>query len=235
MELIIKNVCKKIGDNNILTNVNLNIKKGDTFALVGPNGAGKTTLIRIILGLYEMTKGEVYVDGVSITSKEYNQKKNEISFVLDNLGLFRDLNAWENIEFFDRIYNPKSTKNDRKARIEKILKEIDLFNKSKDNISFFSRGMKQRLAIGRTLVNTPKLFILDEPSKGLDVEGQVFLVDYIKRLKKTGCTIFINSHDLSYIEKVCDCVAFIKNGEIIAFDKYENLSKKLSLNMYSLK
>lgn len=235
MVVEVKNINKVIDGHKILNNVNLKINKGEVLGLVGPNGAGKTTLVRLLLNLYNPTSGSIYIDNVDVTDKKFNDIKKNIGFLLDNIGLFKDLTAWENLEFFDRIYYPKSKDNERETRITNLLKTFNLLEKKDSKITFFSRGMKQRLALARALINDPKLLILDEPSRGLDLEGQFILRDFIKKANQKGCTILINSHDLGELQKVCTNIAFIQNGEIIISEKYEEIEKRFSENTYLIK
>ncbi|CRZ33501.1 ABC-2 type transport system ATP-binding protein [Herbinix hemicellulosilytica] len=235
MEVNIINVCKTIGKETILSNVSFKVNQGDIFALVGPNGAGKTTLIRLILNLYNPDSGKITVNNVDVRSKEYDKVRQKIGFLLDNIGLFRDLTAWENLEFFHRIYFPNASKSIRNEKISMLLREFDLYSKKDSNISFFSRGMRQRLALARALVNDPELLILDEPSRGLDLEGQILLRDFILKNAKQGKTVFINSHDLLSLQKLCTKIAFINKGKIYDIGTYEELSKRYSKNIYSIK
>lgn len=234
MEIIIQNVSKSIDGEDILQDVSLEIGRGETFALIGPNGAGKTTLVRIILGLYKATRGEVFVDGVNVKDKDYERVKQKIGFLLDNIGLFKDLTAWENMEFFDRIYFPSDSFQKRNERITRLLKMVDLYPKRDNNITFFSRGMKQRLALARAMINDPLLLILDEPSRGLDLEGQLMLREYITEIKSNGSTIFINSHDLKEIQKISTKIAIIQNGRILDNGSYEYLKDRFCENTYSI-
>lgn len=234
MEIKFNNVCKTIGTKKILNNVSFSIPPGSVFALIGPNGAGKTTIGRILLNTYEVSSGNVTVDGVNVSDKKYAQLKNQIGFVLDNLGLFNSLSAWQNVEFFDRVYHKNDTPLNRINRIQKALASVDLLNRKDEKPTFFSRGMKQRLAIARLLTCKPKLVFLDEPSKGLDVEGKLAIRHYIEQLKSKGVTTFICSHDLGELEKVVTHIAFINNGEILFFGTYNDAKKKFSENTYEL-
>ena len=214
MNLLIKELSKKSDNVTILNGIDLEVKSGEAVALVGANGAGKTTLLNCILGIYSRYSGEILVNGIDVKSKECDALREKVAFVLDTTGLFAPLTAWENIEFYDRLYNPKSTCDERRARIERIFEEISLKGKENMIVTKFSKGMKQRLAIGRTLVIKPELILLDEPYLGLDVEGKNFLTEQLLKLKKEGCTILLSSHDLTEIEKVCDKAVFVKKGEI---------------------
>lgn len=234
MEIKFNNVCKTIGTKKILNNVSFSISPGSVFALIGPNGAGKTTIGRILLNTYEVSSGSVTVDGVNVSDKKYAKLKDQIGFVLDNLGLFNSLNAWQNVEFFDRVYHKNDTSINRVNRIQKALASVDLLSRKDEKPTFFSRGMKQRLAIARLLTCDPKLVFLDEPSKGLDVEGKLAIRQYIRQLKSKGITTFLCSHDLSELEKIVTHIAFINNGEILFFGSYNEAKKKFSENTYEL-
>lgn len=214
MELLIKSLSKTVDDVPVLNNINLEIKSGGAVALVGANGAGKTTLINCILSIYSQYSGEILLDGVNVKDERCENLRKKIAFILDTTGLFSTLNAWDNIEFYDRIYNPKSSVEERKERISGIFNEISLNGKEKMPVTKYSKGMKQRLSIGRTMVTCPELIVLDEPYLGLDVEGKYFLTNHLLKLKERGCSILLSSHDLTEIEKVCDKAVFIKSGTI---------------------
>lgn len=235
MVIKICSVSKNLGHRSILSNVSLEIDKGQIFALVGPNGAGKTTLVRLIMNLYEATSGEIYVNGINVTDRRFNQEKKKIGFLFDHIGLFKDLNAWENIEFYDRIYHPHSKKEERRNRIEKLLQDFDLYERKDSKITFFSRGMRQRLVLARALINDPNIIILDEPSRGLDLEGQITLRNFLLNCKNNGSTVLINSHDLSELQKVCTHIAFIKEGRIIRSGTYDEIREAHAHHNYLLK
>ncbi len=222
----IENVCKTIGNKPILKNVSLDIKDGEIFCLVGPNGAGKTTLVRLILNLYNPTSGTIIVNNCNVIFESYEDVKKEIGLLLDNIGLFKNMTAWQNIEFFHRIYNLNSDSSSRKSRIEQLLSLVGLSEYSEKNPTFFSRGMKQRLCLARALVGNPKLIILDEPLRGMDLDGQILIRDILNKLKNNGCTIYINSHNMAEVERIATHIAFIKNGEIVDDGNIEDLLNK---------
>lgn len=226
MEIKCESISKVIDGKTIIENLDLLIKNGEIFGLVGPNGAGKTTLIRLILNLYELTKGNIYIDDIDVNSKNFNKLKCDIGVLLDCLGLYKDLTAWENIEFFDRIYYPNSSKKSRKERIGQSLNDLGLYDRRNDKIIFFSKGMKQRLALARVFNAKPKLLFLDEPTTGLDVEGQFAIREAIIRLQKQGTTIFLNSHNLGELQKMCTHIGFLKNGILIEEGTLDEISNR---------
>ncbi|MFF2020171.1 MULTISPECIES: ABC transporter ATP-binding protein [Paenibacillus] len=232
MVIKVSNVSKKLGQHMVLDDVSLQIGKGQIFALVGPNGAGKTTLVRLIMNLYEAMSGDISINGIYVTDRRFDQEKKKIGFLFDNIGLFKDLTAWENIEFFDRIYNPKAKKADRHRRIGQVLQDFDLYDKRYSSTTTFSRGMRQRLVLARAVVNNPEIILLDEPSRGLDLEGQITLRNFLLNCKKNGVTVLINSHDLNELEKVCTHIAFIKKGKIIRSGTYDEIREAYTQNNY---
>lgn len=234
MEIRINNITKIINSVKIIDDVSLTVESGKVFGLIGPNGSGKTTIVRLMLNLYNLTEGEILIDHVKVDDKNFSETKKRISVVLDSLGLYKNLNTWDNIEFFDRIYYPRSTSAEREERISSSLKLVDLYERRQDNISFFSRGMRQRLALARAFNSNPSLLILDEPCRGLDLEGIMVVRDFIKELKQKGCTVFINSHNLSELQKVCDEYGFIRHGKILAAGKYKDIIQRYIDKIYLL-
>ncbi|MBS4535129.1 ABC transporter ATP-binding protein [Clostridium sp. D2Q-14] len=223
MEILIDNVSKKIKNKIILQNIDIHVKENQVYGLIGPNGAGKTTLIRIILNLYQQTEGKVMVNGVNVNTNKFDKIRKDIGCLFDHLGLYKSLSAWENIEFFDRIYYPNSKRVERENRIKKVLEFVELINRKDDNIVFFSREMQQRLALARAIINKPKLLILDEPTRGLDLDIIFMLRKYIEMIKGNEVTVFICSHHLSQLEKICDVYGFIKEGELKKEGTFEEL------------
>ncbi|HES7786121.1 MULTISPECIES: ABC transporter ATP-binding protein [Bacillota] len=233
MELNVSHITKSKDKFNIFSDITFSIKSGECLGLIGPNGAGKTSIIRSLLRIYSIDYGEIALDGVSIKDKMFDQSLKQVSVVLDNLGLYRSLNARENLEFFDRLKFPKSTKKERSDRIDKVLKQFDLLEKKENKITFFSKGMKQRLALARAFINKPELLILDEPFQGLDVDGSFLLREYLLELKK-DIGILISSHDLLVLFKVCDKFLFIKEGRVIKYLSKEDVIRDLRNNFYLL-
>jgi len=226
MEIILDDVSKVINQHKIIDHISLKIKEGTVFGLIGPNGAGKTTLIRLMLNIYTPSEGNIHINKINTRSDEFQKIKPNIGVLLDSLGLYKAMTAWQNVEFYDRIYYKKSTKRERYDRIRHSLELVDLMDHADENINFFSRGMRQRLALARTFNSKPKLLILDEPSRGLDMEGQFAVRHFIESIKKEGTTVFINSHNLGELQKVCERFAFISKGRIMENGSFGELREK---------
>lgn len=220
--ICISHLSKKIGNIQILDDISLTVQSGEIFSYLGTNGAGKTTTLRILLNILKPTSGTVTVLGTDVTSPGYRSTRKKIGFVLENMGLYEYLTAADNLEFYDRLYNSPEG---RQKRINGLLEQVDLSAVKDKPVSTFSFGMKQRLALARALINNPSLLILDEPMKGLDVEGRVMIRNLLLDLKKGGTTIFLNSHDLDEMQRISSRVAVINKGKLLLCDSYENLAK----------
>ncbi|GHU84607.1 hypothetical protein FACS1894198_0580 [Clostridia bacterium] len=215
MKIKVKNLSKSFKNFKTLDNINLTIEKGEIFGILGPNGAGKSTLVKIILGIYDAPKGCVFVDGIDVCSPGYVKIKEQTGFLLDNISLIKTFSAWNNIEFFDRIYFKDDTKGSRQKRISRVLEVFELDPHSKKPVLNFSRGMKQRVALARALINDPKLLILDEPNRGLDREGKIVLNKLLTALGEKGTTIVITSHELEDLSLLVPKAVYINKGQIV--------------------
>ncbi|MGV1116924.1 ABC transporter ATP-binding protein [Clostridium perfringens] len=225
------NVNKKFNNKDALEDISINIEKGKIVGLVGPNGAGKTTLIRIILGLIKPTCGEIKILGKKIYD---NDTKKKIGFCIDKDGLYENLTARENLEFIARAYNVKNF-NSVILELAKTLKINDDLDRI---ISEYSKGMKRKISIIKSLLINPEILILDEPLDGLDVESQKIVEELIKR-KKNNMTIIISSHNLYQIENICDEVMILnKNlkfkGSLTELNLNEFIKLKLSFNTFDI-
>ncbi|GHV28799.1 hypothetical protein FACS189481_0200 [Clostridia bacterium] len=215
MKIEVKNLSKNFKNFKALDNINLTIEKGEIFGILGPNGAGKSTLVKIILGIYDAPKGCVFVDGIDVCSPGHVKIKEQTGFLLDNISLIKTFSAWNNLEFFDRIYFKDDTKENRQERISKVLEIFELDPASKKSVLNFSRGMKQRVALARALINDPKLLILDEPNRGLDREGKIVLNKLLTTLAEKGTTIVITSHELEDLSLLLPKAVYINKGQIV--------------------
>lgn len=210
-----QNLSKKIGKKQILKNVNLEIKTGETFGFLGPNGAGKTTFIKIILGLMQPSKGKINL----------STSKNKIGYLPEYPYFYDYLIGRELLTFAGKVFHLPEKKINQKIKTlsQKLnLSLEDLDRKIKD----YSKGMKQRLGFMQALVNNPDLLFFDEPFSGLDPLGRKTIRDFIQELKQQGKTIFFNSHILSDIESLCDRIGIIHQGEILIIEKMKNITKK---------
>ncbi|MEN8435943.1 ABC transporter ATP-binding protein (plasmid) [Clostridium septicum] len=218
MSEIIKfnNITKKFGDKTVVDNISFSINKGDIFGYLGPNGAGKTTSIRMMLGILEPTSGTIDISGINSTNNKLREK---IGFCLDDEGLYLELTTKENMEFYDRIYN---SFNGREKRISNLLEMFEISDYRDKPVSEFSKGMRRRLGLAKSLLNNPEVLILDEPTNGLDPDGQHLIKKIFRNISKET-TIFFSSHNLSDVEDICTKVAIIKN-EILFCDKMSNIS-----------
>ena len=209
----VSNVTKVLGGHAVLSDINFQVPKGSIYGILGPNGSGKTTLLRILLGLFMPDTGEVTVLGQNPLSMT-REVKNEIGFVLEDHGFNERLTAFQNIDFFAQVYGIANVK--RKARILESLDKVDLSSYTMKQVGTFSKGMKQRLSLARALIHEPRILFLDEPTSNLDPEGTLYIRNLILRLSKDeGITIYINSHDLDEVERICTKIAILKHGNIM--------------------
>ncbi|MCD9026444.1 ABC transporter ATP-binding protein [Cohnella silvisoli] len=181
--------------------MNLNVGKGDIYGFLGPNGAGKTTTIRMLTGLIEPTEGRVILNGLDVRSEKQEVKKH-IGVLPESNGYYEWMTGKEYLLFFSSLYG--ITKKKRAERTDELLEMVDLQEKANIRIHQYSRGMRQRLGIARTLIHEPRIIFLDEPTLGLDPQGQKDIEKILLHLnKEKGVTIFITSHLLKDIERIC--------------------------------
>jgi len=200
-----KNVTKKYGEKTAIEDISFSVSKGDIFGYLGPNGSGKTTSIRLILDLLHLTSGSITVLG---KRNNTNPVREKIGICLDDEGFYPDLSAYSNMEYFDRIYNDKK---DRRKRIEESIELVGLRDSKNEQVGGFSKGMKRRLGIARALLNDPELLILDEPTNGLDPNGQKLVRDLLLYISNKT-TVFLSSHNLDIIEDMCNKIAIINKN-----------------------
>lgn len=224
--LQIKDVCLKYpkSDNWIIRDFSAEIEKTDIFGLLGPNGSGKTTLIRSILGFLNIGEGEIHVMGDSPDSIAIRQK---IGYTPENLAFFEDMKAYRHLQLFAKLNGINSS--DMKDRIEEILQDFALDDDVEKPLSEYSKGMRRRFGLCQAFLHKPDFIILDEPTAGLDVDGIITLRNVIKRHSDRDATFFISSHNLSEIEKLCNRVAFIKNGTLITLKDLQSRDEKINL------
>lgn len=205
-----------------LKNVSLNIKKGEILAMLGPNGAGKTTLISIICGIVTPSSGKVNVDGFDII-KDYRETRSKIGLVPQELTLENFETVFNNVSYTRGLYG----KAPDPKYIEKILKELSLWDKKDNRLRQLSGGMKRRVLIAKALSHEPSILFLDEPTAGVDVELRKDMWKVVERLRESGVTIILTTHYIEEAEAIADRVAVINHGEIILVDKTNELLKKM--------
>ena len=200
-----------------LKNINIHAKEGEIFGLLGPNGAGKTTLIQILTTLKQPTSGYALIDGYNILTNP-KKAKSRVALMLENKMLYFRITAYDNLKFFCKIYKISNYK----EKIDNIVKEFRLEKWLNQYVENLSRGMKMKLALCRTLLLDRKILFLDEPTLGLDVKSVSFIINKLKHMKNT---IFLTSHDMNVVEKLCDRIAFINKGKIIKIGSKEDIVK----------
>lgn len=224
----VKNLTKKFGDFMAVDNISFAVEKGEIFAFLGPNGAGKTTTIKMLTTLLEPTKGSVSVNDFDLKN-ERNEVRHSFGIVFQDPSLDDDLTAYENMDFHGVLYG--ENKINRVKRIGELLKLVDLSDRKDDLVKTFSGGMKRRLEIARSLIHTPKIIFLDEPTVGLDPQTRNHIWSYVVDLsKKEGVTVFLTTHYMEEAEKMADRVVVIDHGKIIGSGTPQELKKSTSTN-----
>ena len=211
--LEIKGLTKKYknADKNAIEDINLTIENGDIYGFIGPNGAGKSTTIKCLVGIHSFEKGSIMLDGLSIKDNPI-EFKHQISYVPDNPDLYEFLTGMEYINFVSNVYDEDVSKED----IINLAKKFNLENNLLEPIRTYSHGMKQKIALIGALIHKPKLIVLDEPFVGLDPKAAFDLKEIIKELSQNGMMVFFSSHVLEVVEKFCNKIAIIKNGQIVS-------------------
>ena len=207
---------------NALKGINLNIKKGEIFAMLGPNGAGKTTLISIICGIVKPSSGIVSVDGFDIIS-DYRETRSRIGLVPQELTLEQFETVFNNVSYSRGLYGKKPDP----EHIEKILKQLSLWDKKDQRLRQLSGGMKRRVLIAKALSHEPSILFLDEPTAGVDVELRQDMWKIVEELRATGVTIILTTHYIEEAEAIADRVGVINQGEIIVVEETKELLKKM--------
>ena len=205
-----------------LKNINLNIKKGEIFAMLGPNGAGKTTLINIICGIVKPTSGEIAVEGFDIID-DYRETRSRIGLVPQELTLEQFETVFNNVSYSRGLYGKKPDP----AHIEKVLKQLSLWDKKDRILRQLSGGMKRRVLIAKALSHEPQILFLDEPTAGVDVELRQEMWKVVENLRETGVTIILTTHYIEEAEAIADRVGVINQGEIIVVEEKKELLKKM--------
>ena len=220
----LEGISKKLGERDVLREVSFAVKQGDVFGYLGPNGAGKTTTIRILLGLLRPTSGKATILGDDVSRDEARRK---VGFVLESDGLYDYKTAEENLWYYSRIYGMAEPA----ERIDRVLNLVELRDRARDRVGTYSKGMRQRLALARAMTHDPELLVLDEPTAGVDPSGQIEVREVILNMAyKEGRTIFLSSHNLDEVQRICNRIALIDRGEIKLYGELEQLQREKSGN-----
>lgn len=224
--LEIRNYSKKYGNNLVVDNISFTVENGDIFAFIGHNGAGKTTTIKSIVGIHDITSGDILIDGVSI-KEDPIKCKSMISYVPDNPDIYPTLTGMQYLNLVADIF--RVSKEDREARIKKYAELLEISGALNNLISSYSHGMRQKLVVISALIHNPKLLVLDEPFVGLDPKASFILKDLFREFVKEGGAIFFSTHILEVAEKLCNKVAIIKQGKLVANGTMSEIKQDKSL------
>ncbi len=228
----VENLVKRFGNITAVDDISFDIEEGSIFGFLGPNGAGKTTTINILCTLLAPTSGKAYLNGHDCNTESAEVRK-AIGIVFQDSSLDKDLTARENLMFHAYLYNVD--KSERKPRVEDALRFVDLYGRADDLVKKYSGGMKRRLEVARGLIHRPKVLFLDEPTLGLDPQSRMNLWEFITELpKKHKVTIFMTTHYMEEAE-VCDKIAIIDKGKIIASGTPQELKKTVGGDIIYLK
>ena len=219
-----EHLCRSFGMIKAVDDLSMDVPAGIIFGFLGPNGAGKTTTIHLLLGLLEPTQGRARVVGFE-TRSQANEIRNRSGALLEFSGLYERMSAEDNLDLYGRIYCMSGP--ERKARTKELLTHLDLWDRRREKVGNWSRGMKQKIAIARALFHHPPLVFLDEPTAGLDpVAAAAFHADLTNLVASEGVTVFLNTHNLAEAEKLCAQVGVIRNGKLIAIGSPDELRAK---------
>lgn len=213
MVVEIKKLVKRYNELLAIDNINLSIKEGEIFGLLGPNGAGKTTLINTLLGLTRYDEGSIEIFQKDLKRHEYDIKK-EIGIVPQDIAIYEDLTAYENISYFGKLYGLRG--NQLKERIEEALSFTGLWDRRKEMPAKFSGGMKRRLNIACAIMHRPKLIIMDEPTVGIDPQSRKMILESVIKLNEMGSTVIYTSHYMEEVEAICSNITILDHGRVIA-------------------
>ncbi len=212
-------------------NINLTINDGEIFGFIGPNGAGKSTLIKSIVGIHPFDSGEIILNDLTLKQDEIKYKK-QIAYIPDNPDLYENLSGVNYLNFIGDVYN--ISQEERKKKIDELATRFEIKEALGNKIKTYSHGMKQKLAVISSLMHSPKLLILDEPFVGLDPKSSHILKEMMKEFVSQGNIIFFSSHVLEVVEKLCNHIAIIKDGEIIYDGNIDSIKEDDSLESFFL-
>lgn len=221
--LQVKNLYKNYNDFEAIKGINLDINKGDIYGLLGPNGAGKSTLIKNICGIEKITSGKIIFEE---KESDINKYKMNIGLLPQDIAIYNDFTARENVSFFCSLYGYKGR--ELKKRVDKSLEFVGLLNMENKKAGEFSGGMKRRLNMACSIAHNPKLIIMDEPTVGIDPQSRNHILESVKKLNEEGATIIYTSHYMEEVEQLCNNISIMDNGKIIISGSKEYLKSSIS-------
>lgn len=219
----VKDMRKNYSTREVLKGISFRVQKGEIVGLLGPNGAGKSTLTKIIAGIEKADQGMVLFHGENIQKDSIHFKK-RLGVVPQDIALYEDLSAYDNIKFFGSLYGYKGT--ELRKRIEEVLTFVGLWDRKKECPSKFSGGMKRRLNIACSVVHSPEILIMDEPTVGIDPQSRNHIMQMIKTLQERGTTVIYISHYIEEIEELCNRVIIMDYGQILVDDEKNKIKNK---------
>jgi len=222
--LEIKGLSKSFGAIRAVDTVGFEVRQGEIYGLLGPNGAGKTTTISMISGLLKPDAGEIIVAGTPFWS-DPQRAKSIMGVVPQELAIYEELSGRENLEFWGRMAGLSS--HDAKARARDLLEQLSLSDRAKDAVKTYSGGMKRRINLGCALLHRPQILLLDEPTVGIDPQARLNILEFIRGLRSSGTGILYTTHYLEEAETLCDRIAIIDHGKLLAEGTFNELQKRL--------
>ncbi len=217
----VRNLSRSFGSVRAVDNVSFEIPRGTVFGFLGPNGAGKTTMMHLLLGLLEPDSGSATVLGFD-SRQQPTEIRQRSGALLEHNGLYERLSAFDNLDFYGKVWHMPASARSRRAR--ELLEHMGLWERRNEGVAKWSRGMKQKLAVARTLMHSPQVIFLDEPTAGLDPLAAAGLREDLQNVvRQQGATVFLNTHNLTEAESLCQLIGVIREGKLIALDRPDNL------------
>ncbi|MED4203897.1 ABC transporter ATP-binding protein [Neobacillus mesonae] len=222
--LTVQELRKSFGQFEAVKGVSFSVKKGESYGLLGPNGAGKSTTINMITGLFPPTSGTIFLNDIDVV-KNPKQAQKWIGVVPQEIALYQEMSARENLKFWGRLYDLSGKELNKK--VDEVLEIIGLTDRAKDKVGTFSGGMKRRVNIGAAILHQPQILIMDEPTVGIDPQSRNHILETVKRLNEEGMTIIYTSHYMEEVEYLCERIGIIDHGEVIASGTLHELREKM--------
>ncbi len=217
--IVVKNVTKKFGQKVALEEISFEVKKGEIFGFLGPSGSGKTTMIKILTGQLNSDKGQTELLG-KVSEKLTPADLEQIGLVSDTSGFYEKLSLYKNLQAYAKLYGKPN------ARVDEVLKQVDLYDSKNLAAEKLSTGMKQRMFLARALINKPQVLFLDEPTSGLDPTTSKKIHELLLELKEAGTTIFLTTHDMNEATLLCDRLSLLNRGHLIEYGTPSSIIQK---------